>query len=1154
MRDLKSRVTALAMISSFISPLSLVNSQAAVIGDQPLLANDWAGERMAKIKEQSSLVDAFKRVEKLTGYRIMYSYDDVKNYKAQAMPSSKDIHKALAQVLGNLPLDFTINGKFVSISKKVPQISNISLSSDVKAGKTVVLQGQVVDMNGDPLPGVTVQAGKNSKIATVTNTDGSFVLQLNRGRAVNVDFSYIGMKSEHYMFKCQEDFRNLVIKMKDDASSLKEVVVTGIFRKAKESYTGSVATIGKEQLQQYRGQNLLQTLKNADASINFSIDNLNGSNPNKLPNINIRGNSSLPMSVEEFNAGQESNPNTPLVIMDGFEISLTKLMDYNDEEIESINILKDAAATAIYGSRGANGVIVVVTKRPEPGKLRVNVEAGVQMEVPDLTSYHLLHAAEKLELERKAGLYDKDWSSSSNNELLYKEAYQKRLRDVLNGVDTDWLSKPLRTGVGQRYNLRIEGGSTEFRWAADAQYNDVEGAMKGSKRRTFNGGITLLYAYKNLTFRNYTSIGVNSSQESPYGTFSTYVSQQPYNSPYDENGNLRKTFDGFWAYAEKVENPLYNATLGSFDKSSYQEITNNFSVDWKMLPELTLRGQFGITKNDSETNYFLSPENTYFTVNSSSSSSSSKIDYSTGEGFLRRGIYRYGNGKRLSVNADVTLSYNKVFNDVHSLYAGLNWSMLQTNYDYFKIALEGFSNESLSNIANARQYKQDELPSGTNTKTRQFGVTGNVNYTYNTRYYLDLSYRVDGNSSYGSDKKYASFWSTGIGWNLHNEKFLKGNSVVNMLRLKASYGETGAASGALETDAYTYYQYVNDNRYMSWNGAQLGGLGNPNLSWQTTKELNFGTEFALLDSRIKGSFDVYTKKTNNLLSSMDLPLSMGFSSYRANIGEVKNVGWEAALQGYVIRDAQRKINWMIGGQLVYNKNKITHLSQAIKDQTDAYMNSDATDENASGIQNLFYEGRPQNAIYAVRSLGIDPSTGKEIYLDKNGNITDTWRAQDKVYCGSADPKYRGILNTMFQWGDFTFNASFGYYWGGKIYNSTLRDRVEVTTSEIMSSNVDKRVLDSRWFQPGDVAFFPKLSDSKSKATSRYVMDNNVLELQTVSLQYKLKNDYLSKHFFLNSIIFGVNLNDLFHWGSVKMERGTSYPYARNMQASVKLLF
>ncbi len=1144
MRDFEERIIRLSMIMAFVSPLSGTYFQASAAegNELPSLEFVLGGAK----KGEMSLADAFKKIEKLTGYRIMYSYEEVRNYKAQSVPGSKDIRQALSQALGSLPFTYNIKGKFVSVSFKAKNDLPVAFSEKVTEGSSVVLQGQVVDANGEPLPGVTVQVANDSKIATVTNTDGSFVLQLNRGRAVHVDFSYIGMKAEHYMFNCRQDMRNLVIKLKDDASNLKEVVVTGIFRKAKESYTGSVATITGEKLQQYRGQNLLQTLKNADASINFSIDNLNGSNPNKLPTINIRGNSSLPMSVEEFNAGQESNPNTPLVIMDGFEISLTKLMDYNDEEIESINILKDAAATAIYGSRGANGVIVVVSKRPEPGKLKVNVEAGVQLEMPDLSSYHLLNAADKLELERKAGLYDENYNDG--RELSYKKAYQKRYRDVLNGVNTDWLSKPLRTGVGQRYNLRIEGGSQEFRWSADAQYNDVEGAMKGSSRRTFNGGITLLYIYKNLTFRNYTSIGINNSQESPYGTFSDYVKQQPYNSPYDSNGNLVKTMEGFSANNATVDNPLYNASLGSFDKSGYQELTNNFSIDWQILPELTMRGQLGVTKNDAESNYFRSPEDSYYT------NSSTGAEYQTGEGFLRRGFYRYGNGKTTSLNADVTLSYNKVFQDVHSLYAGLNWSLLQTNYDYFQAAFEGFSNESLSNIANARQYAKNELPSGANTKTRQFGVTANVNYTYNTKYYVDFSYRIDGNSSYGSDKKYAPFWSAGIGWNLHNEKFLKENKSINMLRFKASYGETGAASGASETDAYTYYQYVNDNQYMSWMGAQLGGLGNSNLSWQTTKEMNLGTEFALLDYRLKGSFEYYTKRTSNLLSSMDLPLSMGFSSYRANIGEVKNMGWEAALQGYIIRDEKRKVNWMIGGQLVYNKNRITHLSQAIKDQTEAYMNSDATDESATGIQNLFYEGYPQNAIYAVRSLGIDPSTGKEIYLDRDGNITDTWKAQDKVYCGNADPKYRGNLNTMFQWKDFTLNVAFSYYWGGKVYNSTLRDRVEVTLNTLRTNNVDERVLTSRWYQAGDVVFFPKLSNTTSKATSRYVMDNKVLELSSVSLQYKLKSEYLAKTFFLNSVIFGLNFSDLFHWGSVKMERGTSYPYARNMQASVKLLF
>ncbi|WP_036877666.1 SusC/RagA family TonB-linked outer membrane protein [Xylanibacter oryzae] len=1102
----------------------------------PLSAQD-NDVRLSMSFNNESLAQVLLRLEQSSSYKFLFTYDDVNRFKVKGSLKNAKFFDVINYVLRDKPLDYSVDGKFINITL---QSSNRQHND---SRKIQTCGGYVFDAKTkEPIIGAQVKI-PNTNIITVTDINGAFHFEYFLSGDQIVQVSYVGMKTITIPLQ-----RIMRIMLHEDTKTLNDVVVTGIFRKAKESYTGSVSSISSEQLQQFRGQNLLQTLKNVDASINFSINNIQGSNPNNIPSINIRGNSSLPMSVEQFNQGSKSNPNTPLIIMDGFEISLTKLMDYNDEEIESINILKDAAATSIYGSRGANGVIVVVSKQPTEGQLKVNFEAGIQMELPDLSSYHLLNATQKLELERRAGLYDKGYSISNQSELLYKQAYEQRYHDVLSGINTDWLSKPLRTGVGQRYNLRLDGGSKEFRWAVDAQYNDVEGAMKGSSRKTFNGGITLLYKYKDLTFRNYSSIGVNNSHESPYGSFSDYVKQEPYNSPYDTYGNVRKFFDPFYAWSSSLENPLYNASLGSFNKTGYQELTNNFSVDWNILPELTLRGQLGISSTENTSDFFRSPEDTYYT------NSTTGVEYSTGSGFLRRGLYRYGNGKTLSYNADMTLSYNKVFNDVHSLYLGLNWSMLETNTDNFLIALEGFSNEDLSNIPNARQYSADEMPSGSNYKTRQLGLTGNINYTYASRYYIDFSYRIDGNSSYGSNKKYAPFWSCGVGWNIHNEKFLKGNNIVNMLRLKASYGETGAASGALETDAYTYYSYVTDNRYMDWTGAVLGGFGNSNLSWQTTKEINVGTEFGLFDNRIKGTFEVYQKNTSNLLSSMDQPLSMGFDSYRANIGEVKNSGWEAALQGYAIRDSRRKINLMIGAQLVYNKNKITKLSQAIKDQTAAYLLKDATDDDASGIQSLFYEGRPQNSIYAVRSLGIDPSTGQEIYLDKDGKITDTWKASDKVYCGSATPLYRGNANVMFQWHDFTLNASFGYYWGGKTYNSTLRDRVEVTLNDLTQENVDERVLNSRWYQAGDVVFFKKLSNINTKASSRYVMDDNVLELQSVSLQYKLKSNYLLRAFKLNSMIFGLNLNDLVHWGSIKMERGTSYPYAHNVQASIKLLF
>ena len=281
---------------------------------------------------------------------------------------------------------------------------------------------------------------------------------------------------------------------------------------------------------------------------------------------------------------------------------------------------------------------------------------------------------------------------------------------------------------------------------------------------------------------------------------------------------------------------------------------------------------------------------------------------------------------------------------------------------------------------------------------------------------------------------------------------------------------------------------------------------------------------------------------------MDLPLSTGFSSYVANIGEMSNHGFEASVNAYIIRDTKRRFNWMIGAQMVYDKNKITRLSDAIKAQNEKYL------EQNVEVSNLFYEGRPLNSIYAVQSLGIDPSTGEEVYLDKNGNVTSTWNASDKVYLGSSQPLYRGNFRTMVMWKDLTLNVSFGYHWGGKMYNSTLRDRVEVSTGTIAAKNVDRRVLSDRWMQPGDNTFFRGFTYNNTRATSRYVFDDRLLTLQSVSLQYRWNTEWLRNNTGLESILFAVNANDLFYWSSVKYERGTSYPYARNIQGTVTFTF
>lgn len=1095
-----------------------------VIGLLQVHASLRAQERTVDLDVKNmTLRNVFKELQKQTNLDFFFSNRELDlNTKVTVQAQKADLIEVLSHILGQ--------GYQVEIMEEMVVIKPATVRNAPEP-QNPILKGIVRDEKGEPLPGVTVVI-KGTSVGTATNVDGrySMTLPANAENIVLV-YSFVGMEEKEIAYKGQEEIN---VALEPAVKEMDEVVVTGIFKKAKESYTGAVTSVSKEDLKVYKGQNLLQTLKNIDVSINMAADNLNGSNPNALPQINIRGNSSLPMNVAEYNQDASNAVNTPLIILDGFEIALERLMDYNDEEIESINILKDAAATAIYGSRGSNGVIVVVTKQPEVGKLRVNAEVGIDIEAPDLTSYNLLNAAEKLQLEWDLGLYNNDYSS---NDVWYKEAYAKRLREIAAGTDTDWLGKPLRTGVGSHYNLRLEGGSEEFRWSATAGYKDSRGAMKDSYRKAFNGSLTLMYKVKNFTFKNYASYGVTRQTESKYGNFNNYVKQQPYNAPYDENGKLVRMFDGFHAHSDEYQNPLYDATLNSFDRSNYRTLSDNFSVEWQPLAGLTVRGQVGISATDNTHDVFLPAEHSTF-VNDENKNES-------GDDFLRRGTYDYTTGRSNTYSGNITVSYNKTFADKHQLYVGVDYALEgKSSYSYL-ISAEGFTDEDVNFLATARQYAKDEGPSGDQSKSRRLGFTGNANYIYDNRYYVDLSARVDGSSTFGSEKKYAPFWSAGIGWNLHNEHFMEG-FFTNILRLKASYGQTGTQQG--DAGANTLYKFLTDNYYMNWTGSELQGLGNPYLTWQKTDEFNFGVEFGLWNSRFKGEFNVYTKTTNNLLSNMDLPHSNGFPSYVDNVGEVKNNGWEASATVYMIRDAEREINWLVSGQLTYNKNYISKLSDAVKKQNEAYLQEDVD------VSNLFYEGRPQNGIYVVRSLGIDPSTGKEIYLDKDGNRTDIWKASDKVYAGQSDPRYRGIASTMFMWKGLTVNLAMGFHWGGKTYNHTIIERVEMTSADLKESNVDARALHDRWMKPGDVVPFKGFDDSITRATSRFVQNDKVLELQSASVQWKWDNDWVKKNLRASSVTFGVNMSDIWHWSTVKMERGVYYPFARNIQASIKFLF
>lgn len=1074
------------------------------------------------LKENTTPLNlVIQKIRKQSGYDFFYNTEMLKKANPVTLNVKNiSVEVALKICFENQPFTYKIEDKTIVI-----QFSE-NIESNTKAQ---IVTGKVVDENGKPIAGATIRIkGKDSNRAVATDNEGNFKINVDSENDLIV-ITYIGYASQERKASSSP----MTIKMVMEENKLETVVIsTGIFNKVDKSFTGSSITVTAKDLALNGNRNIITSLRNIDPSFNIIESNSFGSNPNRLPEIQMRGNSSLP-NVGELQDQTRVGLNTPLIILDGFQSTLQKMLDINENEVESITLLKDAAATAIYGSRGSNGVVVITTKSPRTGKLRLNFRSDLNIEAPDLNDYNLLKAKDKLELERIAGYYN---NVRAELDLPLKRYYNFLLNEVNRGVETDWMAIPLNTGVGQRHNLRLEGGDQAFRYSASAQLNDIQGVMKGSSRTTFNGAITLAYTYKNVRFRNNLQISQGKSNESPYGNFSQFTALNPYWRPYDDKGNVLKVlgdpgnFDYTGYYNPLPTNPLYNATLNTFDKSQTSEIINNSSVEWTILKDLIIRGQLGLTKNTVQTDVFRPADHTAFN------------NYQTADLF-RKGDYKYGISNLFGYDGSLNLTYTKTFNTKHVIFAGVDYSVRQNKNSGYNFLAEGFPNANFDFISMALQYAKDGKPSGNESLTRAMGLTSNINYTFDNRYFVDASLRVDGSSQFGANKRFAPFWSAGLGWNLHNEKFLQDNKVINRLKLRGSTGITGSQNFNAYQALSTYGYYTND-RYFNWLGSYMLGLGNEDLQWQQTMKYDVGMDAEFLNRRLKITADYYIETTEDLVSTINLPASNGFTSYIENIGSMRNKGFELKATAFLV--SKPGLTWSVTGAAIQNKNKILETSAAYQKAQEVNRNSAIT------VDGIFVKGYSSNAIWVVPSLGIDPSTGKELFLGKDGLPTYTWQASNVTAMGTTDPKLFGNFSTMLRYKNFTINTSFSYRFGGQQYNQTLVNKVEGGSYR---NNVDARVYDSRWKAPGDIAAFKGLLvTGVTQKTSRFVQDENTIRLQNINLQYDLKNSTFTKKWGFEAFNFSANMSDVFYLSTVKRERGTSYPFSKQFSISLNATF
>lgn len=502
-------------------------------------------------------------------------------------------------------------------------------------------------------------------------------------------------------------------------------------------------------------------------------------------------------------------------------------------------------------------------------------------------------------------------------------------------------------------------------------------------------------------------------------------------------------------------------------------------------------------------------------------------------------------GTGVDLTGNLTIDYNNNIWEKLAVSIGVGSEILTSHSASDGYKATGFLNDKLAYPSYAQQYEKSGKPSGSFDKSKSVGFIAYANFGWDNRYIADFSFRSDGSSRFGRDSRFAPFWAVGMAWNVNREKFWTGSG---SMKVRASVGSTGSNKFSAD-QALTRFIYSNDSEYNGVYGAVISAYGNPALKWQNVLKYNAGVDLTVWRNIITLNFDAYLERTENLLLNIDVAPSSGFSSYMENMGSLDNKGIEARLRLNLINNRERDLNWNVTLSVAHEQDEIRKLSNAM-----AAMNKEALDlENSSGSKTFrMYEvGRSQNALMVVRSMGIDPATGNEIYQKPDGSLTFDYDPNDKVEVGNTNPKMNGFFNSNLNYKGINLYLNFMYEYGAKVYNATLAEKVEGANPVY---NADKRVLYDRWKKPGDVAMFRRIDDkSVVYQSSRLVQDNHFLNLSSLSLSYDLPRDMLRKTF-IERCKFTFSTTDVFRISSIKQERGTSYPFARTFSLGLNLTF
>ena len=660
--------------------------------------------------------------------------------------------------------------------------------------------------------------------------------------------------------------------------------------------------------------------------------------------------------------------------------------------------------------------------------------------------------------------------------------------------------------------------------------------MKESDRTSMGLSLSLQYRRKKWNINNQLSLSNVKGNNSPYGSFSEYTKLNPYYRVKDENGNYTKLIEyksmGAGTQREEITNPLYNIQFPYKDMTENISVTDNFAIESAIQENLRVNVAASFTKGTARSEVFKSMNHT---------------DFAGEKDLTKKGSYRKNTGETFTWSLNASVNYNLTFGK-HLISLFGRWNVDENQGNSVNLSAKGFPNDNMTDFLFG--FEMDNRVAGMESTSRSVGVIGQVSYMYDTRYSMDFSIRGDLSSQFGSNTGMAPFWSIGARWNMHKEKWLE-NTFISNLVLRGSYGVTGSQSYEpyQATEMYSFRELMFPYPATDVLGAQLKGIGNPDLGWSKTKNRSVALELGFFQNRLNFGASYYNNLTENLLLDYTLAPSVGFRTMTTNVGAVKNEGIDLQLNGLIINDWERNIQWTLGINGAHNRNVVEKISNVLKALNETNLAS--KDEPLP----IYEEGKSMNQLFTVRSLGIDPATGKEVYLKRNGEKTFVWDAVDKVPMGDSQPKWNGSISSSFLYKNWSMNLAFTYSLGAHIYNQTLVDKIE---NSKVAYNLDRRAIKARWSKDNPDAKYKSIEiiGNDTPQSSRFVQKENKLTFSSITLGYRFdpKNFKFLQTCRVASLSLNATMNDIAVLSTIRQERGLDYPFARSFNLSLSVLF